>query len=474
MNRSIRSLLAASALLIGSLAFAQPGPYPITISGQVIPCDPANNYVTITTILNTLPDLDIEVPLDSNCTYSVTVMMDDLQGSFQVGAACSGAMAYGTGSYQVNIDSANAASVVIYVTCGSNPDPCQACVSVVQDSSFFGIVPFSATFHSCSSGGTAPYTYVWQLPDGSTSGTATSQYLFPGPGSYNVCLTMADATGCTSVTCDSVYVDANGLINSNIVSDCLGVPNGPDVPGTECTDPLSGPGIWSAACICVADSGSTACNADFWVIQAYDSTAGGGVEPIPNEVWVWNLSSGGNGTYQFSWDFGDGTSSTDAYPTHEYAGPGPWILCLTMTSGNCTDTYCDSVSVDANGILNGMIVDGHSTAVSNAAERDGGFTLNVIQNMPTGIADVPAIAELKLWPNPVRDALNLTVNSTVNGKLPITVIDPSGRTRINLEHTFTTGGNTVRIPTETLEPGLYMVRIGNDTHSKAQRFIKVR
>jgi hypothetical protein len=112
---------------------------------------------------------------------------------------------------------------------------------------------------------------------------------------------MADATGCTSVTCDSVYVDANGLINSNIVSDCLGVPNGPDVPGTECTDPLSGPGIWSAACICVADSGSTACNADFWVIQAYDSTAGGGVEPIPNEVWVWNLSSGGNGTYQFSW-----------------------------------------------------------------------------------------------------------------------------------------------------------------------------
>jgi hypothetical protein len=170
MNRSIRSLLAASALLIGSLAFAQPGPYPITISGQVIPCDPANNYVTITTILNTLPDLDIEVPLDSNCTYSVTVMMDDLQGSFQVGAACSGAMAYGTGSYQVNIDSANAASVVIYVTCGSNPDPCQACVSVVQDSSFFGIVPFSATFHSCSSGGTAPYTYVWQLPDGSTLG----------------------------------------------------------------------------------------------------------------------------------------------------------------------------------------------------------------------------------------------------------------------------------------------------------------
>ena len=213
--------------------------------------------------------------------------------------------------------------------------------------------------------------------------------------------------------------------------------------------------------------------ASFWTVQAYDSI-GGTIEPIPNEVWVLNLSNGGNGTYQFTWDFGDGSSSTDAYPTHNYDGPGPWLLCLTMASGNCTDTFCDSVSVDENGILNGMIVDGHSTAEANASDRDGGFTLNVIQAIPTGIADVPAIAEVKLWPNPVRDELNLTVNARLSGTLPITVIDPIGRIRINTEHAFTTGGNTLRIATGSLEPGLYMVRLGNDVHSTVQRFIKVR
>ncbi|MBK9420836.1 MAG: T9SS type A sorting domain-containing protein [Flavobacteriales bacterium] len=198
------------------------------------------------------------------------------------------------------------------------------------------------------------------------------------------------------------------------------------------------------------------------------------VLPIPNEVWVYNLSTGGNGTYQFTWDFGDGSSSTDAYPTHNYDGPGPWLLCLTMNSGGCTDTFCDSVSVDANGILNGMIVDGHATAEADAGNRDSGFTLNVIQSIPTGIAVVPTIAAVKLWPNPVRDELDLSMNSSLSGTLPITVIDPSGRIRITTEHAFTTGANTLRISTGTLEPGLYMVRIGNDVHSTVQRFIKVR
>ncbi|MBK6893526.1 MAG: hypothetical protein IPH00_10365 [Flavobacteriales bacterium] len=77
MNRPFRSLLLGTSLLLGSLAFAQPAPpYPVTISGQVTPCTPANSYVHIITVQNTLPDLDIDVPLDSNCSYSVTVMMD--------------------------------------------------------------------------------------------------------------------------------------------------------------------------------------------------------------------------------------------------------------------------------------------------------------------------------------------------------------------------------------------------------------
>lgn len=306
---------------------------------------------------------------------------------------------------------------------------CQACITTTQ------VAPFTALFTSCSTGGTLPFDVSWDFPPGGLDGDSIIQ-VYPGPGTYFACLNIIDANGNWCGTCDSVFVGIDGTIN----------PTSPQP-----------------------------CTSSFWVIQAYDSTATG-VEPIPNEVWVWNLSSGGNGNYQFLWNFGDGTTSTDAYPTHVYTGDGPWNLCLTIASGLCTDVYCDSVSVDANGILNQLVIGGGNGNVHEAATgtRSGGFTLNVIQQIPTAIAEIPAFAELKAWPNPALNELSLSFNTRVSGTVPVTVIDPSGRTVISESQNLTTGSNTFRISTSTLEPGLYMVRIGNDARSITQRFMKVR
>ncbi len=307
---------------------------------------------------------------------------------------------------------------------------CQACYTITQ------VAPFTALFTNCSTGGTAPFDIIWDFaPGGGLDGDSIT-LVYPGPGTYIACLNILDANGIECHICDSVVVGIDGTIN-----------------------PIS----------------PQPCTSSFWVIQAYDSTATG-VEPIPNEVWVWNLSSGGNGNYQFLWNFGDGTSSTDAYPTHVYGSDGPWNLCLTMYSGGCTNTYCDSVSVDANGILNQLVIGGGNSNVHEATtgNRSGGFTLNVIQHIPTSVTEIPAFAELKAWPNPVLNELNLSFNTSLSGTVPVTVIDPSGRTVITDSQQLTTGSNTFRISTSTLEPGLYMVRIGNDARSITQRFMKVR
>lgn len=60
---------------------------------------------------------------------------------------------------------------------------------------------------------------------------------------------------------------------------------------------------------------------------------------------VTNLSIGNNLTYL--WDFGDGTTSTDSFPTHIYSSIGVYNLCLTTTDslGNCFSIYCDSTSI---------------------------------------------------------------------------------------------------------------------------------
>jgi PKD repeat protein len=292
--------------------------------------------------------------------------------------------------------------------------------------------PFTAIFTSCSTGGSAPFTYTWNFFTGATETGNPITHAFPGPGVYTVCLTVQDAGGNACNTCDSLVVGADGTIN----------PSNP-----------------------------TPCHANFWAVQAYDSTASGGVEPILNEVWVYNLSTGGNGSYQFLWNFGDGSTSTDVFPTHDYDGPGPWALCLTVYSGSCTDTYCDSVGVDENGILNGMVIDGHH---ADNNHRTNGFTLNVIQPTPTGIPEAPAIADLRLWPNPAQNELNLSFNNSLTGTVSVTVIDPSGRRVIDEAHTLSLGANTLQLNTGTLDPGLYMVRIGNAVHSVTHRFMKTR
>ncbi len=68
---------------------------------------------------------------------------------------------------------------------------------------------FEMQFNDLSSGGTTPYTYVWDF-DCTSPAESTSQnptWTFPGSGTYTVCLTVTDATGlCSSSTMQTVIV----------------------------------------------------------------------------------------------------------------------------------------------------------------------------------------------------------------------------------------------------------------------------
>lgn len=263
---------------------------------------------------------------------------------------------------------------------------------------------------------------------------------------------------------------------TSLAVDCLGMPNGTALPGTACT--ISGGGMqitgtWTMDCVC--DTTSTDpddCQAGFWAIQAYDfdTLNSGGATPIPNEIWVWNQSSSGNGTYQFLWDFGDGNTSTEAYPTHEYNGPGPYLLCLTVVSGTCTDTYCDSISIDENGFLNGMVLDGHDVY---RPSRSSGFTLRVIHSLPTGIAPVPALGDVRLWPNPAGTQVNLSFTSRHVGALPVIIMDLGGRITWNGTLDAPGGSHTETINVEQLRAGSYFLQVGEGGNKVMLRFIKM-
>ncbi|MBK7383667.1 MAG: T9SS type A sorting domain-containing protein [Flavobacteriales bacterium] len=415
MRTSLRTLALtlASAAAIG--AFAQPlPPYPVTVMGTIAGCTPTS-YVNILTVQNTQPALDIDVPLTSGtCTFTIDLMMDSFNGSFVVSTPCNGVMQSQTVSYTVNSLFPDSTVVIVDFNCGTGTTDC------------LGVV-----------GGTA-------LP-----GTACTI-----PGSNLPALWTSDCI-CALDTMGQTF-------------DCTGVWNGTNWPGTPCTTALGAAGTWSASCVCIADTTTTGCEAGFWVMQAYEIDSlnpNGGATPIPNLLWVWNLSTGGNGNYDFVWSWGDGTpNSTEAFPTHIYANGGPYELCLTMSSGGCTDTACDSVSVDADGIYTGMILE-QSYARS-------GFTVNVLNELPTSIPERPLFDHTAVWPNPVEDALNLTFNTTVHGSIPMSIFDLNGRVVSTTNVLISGGNNTLRIPVGELTQGMYLLRFGNEANAVSFRFVK--
>jgi hypothetical protein len=286
------------------------------------------------------------------------------------------------------------------------------------------------------------------------------------------CLGVLGGNAIPGTACEGINSDSTGFYgtwdylcvcqpdSNNTQVDCLGNPGGGALPGTPCTIPGTIlEGIWSSNCVCEANNPEP-CNADFWVIQAMGSDS----LPIPYELWVWNLSSG-NGNLQFLWNFGDGSTSTEAYPTHTYDGNGPYNLCLQIfDNGNCTSVHCDSISINGDGMYEGMIV--------HAEDRQEGFTINVQQGQSTAVQEVVTNSTIATWPNPAVDELNVAVVSAMKGNVTVTITDLDGRT-VKTERTSLGGGRSkLRIATSGLNAGMYMLRISDGSVNVSQRFVK--
>lgn len=428
MEGRLRRALVVVPTLLAGCAFGQ-APYTLNVFGQLTNCAPGQ-MVNVQTLPGTLPAQSVAVPVDVECNFHAVLGLSSSTGGVFAFSSCSNGTSTGDSS-SFSFANGDTATVILDLACSTAGD-LQACLNIAQ------AAPFTAQFTSCTSGGATPYTCVWLMPDGTVSVGDNISFTFSQPGIYGICMQASDATGSSSVACDTVYVANDGSINN-----------------AATTPP---------------------CQAGFWVLQAYTDTSGGSgiVSPVPNEVWVVDLSLGNAGMDQYDWDFGDGTGSTENYPTHVYQGPGPWELCLTIFSGNCTSTFCDSVSVDEDGYLNGLVLDGHgATAGVSTDSRSGGFTLNVVPTLPVGIQESTYFNNLELWPNPVRDMLNISLGSRITGKVPMAIMDLTGRTVLSSVQPLASGRNTLQLSTEHLASGLYVVRIGLGQGQAAVRFLKM-
>lgn len=182
---------------------------------------------------------------------------------------------------------------------------------------------------------------------------------------------------------------------------------------------------------------SGGCNASF---QIFADSAN------PGNYFAYNLSTGVGLSYL--WDFGDGTTSTQQYPFHQYAVIGHYVVCLTVSGANgCSSTFCDSSSV-------------HKTA--------GMGSLHVIPNGVTGISQASIVKTFKAYPNPMTDELNVEIELNTRDNLAYTLTDNLGRTIVKSDIT----GSQLKISTAALDKGFYFLSV-SDKNGKALKTIKL-
>lgn len=213
-----------------------------------------------------------------------------------------------------------------YLVCLIVYDTAENCVADHCDTIYFNPIGCSASFYFNVQLNTVEFTntsqadnsatWYWSFGDGATSDTENPTHEYSISGAYYVCLTVTDtANNCSDTYCQYVQVAANG-----------------------------------------------GCSASFYPIDS------------GNLVYFYNQSQASN-TATWIWSFGDGTSSDQENPIHEYNSVGPFVVCLTVydTANNCSDTHCDSLYINNGGgcqayfthSTNGLTVDFTNLSAGN-------------------------------------------------------------------------------------------------------------
>ncbi len=233
-----------------------------------------------------------------------------------------------------------------------------------------GVVPVTVSFSNLSSNATS---YAWDFGDGSTSSAANPTHTYTTIGSYTVKLTATGSLG-TNVLSRPNYIVITAtvpLAASFSASPTLGVAPLPVVfsnqssgattylwafgDGTTSsavspTHTYASPGSFTVTLTAIGSTGSTVLTRTNYVVLTSPSTvvANFTAAPVsgaaPLSVVFRNQS---NGATTYFWDFGDGTSSSAADPSHTYTTSGVYTVKLTASAGggNNTVTRADYIVV---------------------------------------------------------------------------------------------------------------------------------
>ncbi|MEL6556976.1 MAG: PKD domain-containing protein [Bacteroidota bacterium] len=388
----------------------------------------------------------------------------------------------------------NVSSYTAFMICGNltiNRKNCRDCGALPA----FDIVSFNTSKSDCNkrkfinnstwTGGT-PVSYHWDFGDGSTSVLSDPTHAYQYNGTYNVTLTMSaiDENGvcCTETITKQVVINCPCALKPSIAvaeMECVFTFSGSS-PFGGTTHPVawhwdfgdgvvgSGPvvsheydenGEYEITLTVVGYNGTECCSKEVKTKIQVDCVKGCEIEvdfsyttdDENDEIDFTNLYSisGGFGTVNYFWDFGDGFTSTLENPSHAYEVEGDYLVTLTVYSfskeGCCSEQITLNVHVDYDKI---PVLGGNDDGISL------GFK--------------PAIT-MNGSPNPVENQFTMQLTEPVSEKVSYQVINLEGSVLVSGEFD---GDTSQKLLLTDLKAGMYILSYTVAGERKQVNFIK--
>jgi gliding motility-associated-like protein len=237
-----------------------------------------------------------------------------------------------------------------------------------------GCVPLDATYTPNIASADPVVKYDWDFGDGGTSNVKIPTHTFTAQGNYTVTLTITTLGGCTQTATLAVKVGTPVVVDFTVdkTSGCqptvFNFTNKSVTAGTEWTwifeennGAVGGstlqnpPYVFSTVgkhdvTLIVTNNGCTQQLTKPDYIEIFPPAAKFGIlapdcANVLQRIFVDLSDFGSSATKKWSWDFGDGTTSTDQSPTHIYPGAGVYNVVLTVDNGSCTSKWTGTVTI---------------------------------------------------------------------------------------------------------------------------------
>lgn len=206
-------------------------------------------------------------------------------------------------------------------------------------------------------------SYSWNFGDGNPlDATQTPTHIYPNPGNYDLSLTVITTSGCTTTYTLKQATRVGTPVTPDFTVDASSVCFNEPITFTEIPAQTFTSRTW--------DFGDGSMDnrmnpvhtykkpGDYTVILyasnngcSRNATKANAIHvkpPLSSFTITNNLCQDGINVQfadasidplTWSWDFGDGTFSTDKSPFHKFPGSGKYVVKLTTTNGSCSNTF---------------------------------------------------------------------------------------------------------------------------------------